>query len=231
MSSRYGARSRYSSSRLLGRAERGERFLRKIAISATLVGGGSWRRTLTLREPFADAGRLRTALGPKLAELPAPVLKLKLEVLELTESTGRAAGARPPRRRRAARPAPRGPPTGQGKRGEGGVCTVVEVAPWSRIPGTAGTARRAGRLNAPRPVLVEAHFDGTPWGSTAGCSAHPRGVARRRSLVDRGAGAAALFRRGAGGRRARGRLLGRRRLVQPARSLMAVPASAAHSSA
>src|SRR6185295_17689251 len=30
--------------RLLGRSERGERFLRKIAISATLVGGGSWRR-------------------------------------------------------------------------------------------------------------------------------------------------------------------------------------------
>ena len=59
---------------LLGRAERGERFLRKVAMSATLVGGGSWRRQLTLREPFAEAGRLRTALGPKLAEIPAPVL-------------------------------------------------------------------------------------------------------------------------------------------------------------
>src|SRR6266540_1784937 len=25
------------------------------------------------------------------------------------------------------------------------------------------TTRRAGRLNAPRPALVEANFDGTPW--------------------------------------------------------------------
>src|SRR6186997_3167686 len=30
--------------------------------------------------------------------------------------------------------------------------------------GTMGSpARSAGRLNAPRPVLVEANFDGTPW--------------------------------------------------------------------
>jgi hypothetical protein len=28
--------------------------------------------------------------------------------------------------------------------------------------GTAGTARRAGRLNAPRPVLVEPDLDGSP---------------------------------------------------------------------
>ena len=35
--------------------------------------------------------------------------------------------------------------------GAGGVSTVVEVAPWSRIPGSARTARSARRLNAPRP--------------------------------------------------------------------------------
>ena len=29
-------------------------------------------------------------------------------------------------------------------------------------PGSARTARAARRLNAPRPVLVEAHADGTP---------------------------------------------------------------------
>ena len=30
--------------------------------------------------------------------------------------------------------------------------------------GTLGSpVRSAGRLNAPRPVLVEEHFDGTPW--------------------------------------------------------------------
>ena len=29
--------------------------------------------------------------------------------------------------------------------------------------GEPRAARAAGRLNAPRPVLVEAHVDGTPW--------------------------------------------------------------------
>ena len=62
--------------RILARPERGGREIRKVALSARLVGGGSWRRTVTLREPSAERGVLRAALGPKLAELPAPVLAL-----------------------------------------------------------------------------------------------------------------------------------------------------------
>ena len=120
--------------RLLGRSERGERFLRKIALSATLVGGGSWRRTLTLREPFAEAGRLRTALGPKLAELPAPVLKLKLEALELTESTGQQLALVRPEGDELHSKLREGLRQVKASTGEGGVCTIVEVAPWSRIP-------------------------------------------------------------------------------------------------
>ncbi len=120
--------------RLLGRSERGERSFRKIAISATLVGGGSWRRTLTLREPFAEAGRLRTALGPKLAELPAPVLKLKLEALELTESTGQQLALVRPEGDELRGRLREGLRQVKASTGEGGVCTVVEVAPWSRIP-------------------------------------------------------------------------------------------------
>ncbi len=120
--------------RLLGRSERGERFLRKIALSATLVGGGSWRRTLTLREPFAEAERLRTALGPKLAELPAPVLKLRLEALELTESTGQQLALVRPEGDELRGQLREGLRQVKASTGEGGVCTVVEVAPWSRIP-------------------------------------------------------------------------------------------------
>ncbi len=120
--------------RLLGRSERGERFLRKIALSATLVGGGSWRRTLTLREPFAEAARLRTALGPKLAELPAPILKLKLEALELTESTGQQLALVRPEGDELHGKLREGLRQVKASTGEGGVCTVVEVAPWSRIP-------------------------------------------------------------------------------------------------
>jgi len=120
--------------RLLGRSERGERFLRKIALSATLVGGGSWRRTLTLREPFAEAARLRTALGPKLAELPAPILKLKLEAVELTESTGQQLALVRPEGDELHGKLREGLRQVKASTGEGGVCTVVEVAPWSRIP-------------------------------------------------------------------------------------------------
>src|SRR5436853_1459483 len=61
---------------LVARPERRDRFVRKVALAARLVGGGSWRRALTLREPSADAGRIRIALAPKLAELPGPVLEL-----------------------------------------------------------------------------------------------------------------------------------------------------------
>ena len=64
--------------------------------------------------------------------------------------------------------------------GSGSVCAVVEVAPWSRmpearalvVPRDASTwarhaslttiSPRAGRLNAPRPALVETAVDGSP---------------------------------------------------------------------
>src|SRR5262245_60039551 len=72
----------------LGRPERRDRFVRKVALAARLVSGGSWRRTLTLREPSTDADRIRVALAPRLAELPAPVLELRLELVELTAAAG-----------------------------------------------------------------------------------------------------------------------------------------------
>jgi protein ImuB len=119
----------------LGRPERRDRFIRKVALAARLVGGGSWRRTLTLREPSADADRIRIALAPRLAELPAPVLELGLELVELTEPAGHqlellAAGAEDRTRLRE------GLRQVRASTGSGSVCTVVEVAPWSRIPET-----------------------------------------------------------------------------------------------
>ena len=119
----------------LARPERRDRFVRKVALSAGLVGGGSWRRTLTLREPSADAGRIRVALAPKLADLPGPVTELRIELVELTEPAGRqlellAAGAEDRRRLSD------GLRQVRASTGSGSVCTVVEVAPWSRIPET-----------------------------------------------------------------------------------------------
>jgi len=119
----------------LARPERRDRFVRKVALGARLVGGGSWRRTLTLREPSTEGDRIRVALAPRLAELPAPVLELSLELVELTEPSGRqlellAAGAEDRSR------LSEGLRQVRASTGSGSVCNVVEVAPWSRIPET-----------------------------------------------------------------------------------------------
>jgi nucleotidyltransferase/DNA polymerase involved in DNA repair len=120
--------------RILARSERGGREIRKVALSARLVGGGSWRRTVTLREPSAERGVLRAALGPKLAELPAPVLALGIELLSLSESTGsQLALMQPEGDERAAR-LREGLRQVRASAGAGAVASVVEVAPWSRIP-------------------------------------------------------------------------------------------------
>ncbi len=136
---------------LLARPERAGRPPRKLALWARLVGGASWRRAVTLREPTADPDRLRLALAPKLAELPAPVLKLRLEAVELADSGGEQL--------ELVRAGDGGFSSGgfssggfssdsevmrgrlkEGLRqvkaavGAGGISMVVEVAPWSRIP-------------------------------------------------------------------------------------------------
>jgi protein ImuB len=66
--------------RLLARPERRGRSLRALGLSARFVEGGTWRTRATLRQASADPGRLRLALAPRLAELPAPAESLGLEV-------------------------------------------------------------------------------------------------------------------------------------------------------
>jgi nucleotidyltransferase/DNA polymerase involved in DNA repair len=121
---------------LMARPERSGRFVRKVALSARLVGGGSWRRSTTLRDPTTELGRIKAALGPKLAELPAPVFELRLELVELTEHDGlqlellpAAGGELDVRLREGLRQV-------RASTGSGSVNQVVEVAPWSRIPET-----------------------------------------------------------------------------------------------
>jgi protein ImuB len=120
--------------RALDRPERAGRFVRKLALSARLVGGGSWRRTLTLREPAAERDRIRIALGPKLAELPAPVVELRLELVELSKDVGRQLELVRPAGAELEGRLKEGLRQVRASTGGGAVCTVVEVAPWSRIP-------------------------------------------------------------------------------------------------
>jgi protein ImuB len=120
--------------RLLARPERSGRIPRRIGVSARLVGGGSWRRALTLREPTAEPERLRTALAPRLVEITGPVLALRLELGELTDSVGTQAEIVRPRGGRLRERLREGLRQARVGVGLDAVCTVVEVAPWSRIP-------------------------------------------------------------------------------------------------
>jgi protein ImuB len=120
--------------RLLARPERGGRALRKLALSARLVGGGSWRRTVTLRDATAEPARLRAALGPKLLDLPAPVFALTLEALILAESVGSQLELVQPEGAELRAHLSEGLRQVRAGTGSGSVCTVVEVAPWSRLP-------------------------------------------------------------------------------------------------
>ena len=122
--------------RLLARPERGGRAPRCIVVSARLVGGGSWRRALTLRDPTADPDRLRTALAPKLADVPAPVAELRVTLGELADSVGKQDELIPPAwsRTRIRDRLREGLRQARAAAGVDAVCNIVEVAPWSRIP-------------------------------------------------------------------------------------------------
>ena len=118
----------------IDRTERADRFVRKVALSARLVGGASWRRTLTFRDPAGDHDRIRIALGPKLQDLPAPVIALRLELVELTEETGRQLELVKPDGVELQARLKDGLRQVKASTGGGAVASVVEVAPWSRIP-------------------------------------------------------------------------------------------------
>jgi nucleotidyltransferase/DNA polymerase involved in DNA repair len=121
---------------VMARPERAGRFVRKLALSARVVGGGSWRRSVTLRDATTELDRLKSALAPKLAELPAPVLELRLELVELTEHDGEQLELVPAEGEALDVRLREGLRQVRASTGSGSVNQVVEVAPWSRIPET-----------------------------------------------------------------------------------------------
>ncbi len=120
--------------RLLARPERAGRPFRKLAVAARHVDGGSWRRAVTLRDATAEPGRLRTALGPKLQELTAPIVELRVEAVELAEHTGQQLALVEHSGEENGKRLEEGLRQVRASTGTGSVCAVVEVAPWSRIP-------------------------------------------------------------------------------------------------
>jgi protein ImuB len=120
--------------RVLARRERRGRALRGLAVSARFVAGGTWRTAITLRQASADPERIRLALGPRLADLPAPAESLALEVEAFgppAQDQGRlldeAAAVRRARLGEAVRQA-------RQAAGAEAALKVLDVDPGSRIP-------------------------------------------------------------------------------------------------
>ena len=120
--------------RLVARRERRGRTFRTVVLSAALVEGGTWRLRMTFREAHADPRRMRLALAPRLAELPAPadVLRLRVEGLGPPAGLQRSliaepAAIRAARLREAVRQA-------RAVAGPDAALKIVPVDPDSRIP-------------------------------------------------------------------------------------------------
>jgi protein ImuB len=120
--------------RVLARRERRGRTVRALAVSARFVAGGTWRRSVTLRQASADSARIRLAIAPRLGELPAPAERVGLEV----EAFGPPAHdqGRLLRDRGAARRSRLGEAIRQTRQAAGSdaALRVLEVDPDSRIP-------------------------------------------------------------------------------------------------
>jgi protein ImuB len=120
--------------RLLARRERRGRTLRAVVVSAVLVEGGTWRVRLTFREALADPRRVRLALVPRLAELPAPAdaLRLRVEAFGPPAADQRSllaapAAVRAARLREAVRQA-------RAAAGPDAALRIISVDPDSRVP-------------------------------------------------------------------------------------------------
>ena len=120
--------------RLLARRERRGRTFRSVVVSAVLVERGTWRERIMFREALADPLRMRLALGPRLAQMPAPAEVLRLAVESFGAPTSDQLGliddpaaARTARLREAIRQA-------RTAAGPEAALRVLEVDPDSRVP-------------------------------------------------------------------------------------------------
>jgi protein ImuB len=120
--------------RMLARRERRGRTLRAAALAARLVEGGTWRERIVFRESTADPRRLRLALAPHLAELPAPACTLELVVERFGPPVSdqrplldEAAAARDARLREAVAQA-------RAAAGPDAALRVIDIDPDSRVP-------------------------------------------------------------------------------------------------
>src|SRR5262249_14699742 len=119
----------------------------------------------------AELGRLRVALGPKLQEIPAPIVELRLEAVELAEHTGQQLALVEPAGEEAGGRLREGLRQGRARTGAG--------AGWGGVEG--GPGWRGGRSGGVGAVA------GGPGGGRSGGPGGRR-TARSRALVEPGRG-------------------------------------------
>jgi protein ImuB len=119
----------------LASAARGRgRALRSLTLRAWLEGGGSWTRTMTLRDATTRTDRLAAAALPSLAEVGGPVDTLVIRADASGSLAGHqlavalpGAGERSRRARDAIRQV-------RAAHGDEAVLRLVELEPWTRLP-------------------------------------------------------------------------------------------------
>jgi DNA polymerase-4/protein ImuB len=129
--------ARQLTGRLLHRPAMRYRQVRQLRLRLALLGGGSWERALTFREPLGDEESIVFVLKKVIEplQLSGPVESMSLEFLGLTGETGKQRSllfAEQARRRAQLLAALR--QLKQQFGGESLVTRMVEVEPWSRIP-------------------------------------------------------------------------------------------------
>ena len=120
--------------RILARPERRGRGFRALWLGARFVEQGTWRREVSLRQSTASRERLRLALAPRLAELPAPIDRLVLEVAAFgPPAQDQLSFRRPGERERRERLKEALRQTRAAAGGEA-VLKVLDIDPASRVP-------------------------------------------------------------------------------------------------
>lgn len=120
--------------RLLAHPGRAGRAIRALRLEARLATGGGWHSTVALRSAGDGAERLRLAIAPRLAELPAPARALGLRALELGPAAGEQQALTPsPSERRRGRLSEAVRQV-RAAAGRDSLLRVVEIEARSRVP-------------------------------------------------------------------------------------------------
>ncbi len=120
--------------RLLANPARRGRSIRRLRLAARLVSGGGWRVDVIPRVASADRGRLRLALVPRLAELPAPASHLTLRALAMGEAEGDQGSLSDDGRERRRERLGEAVRQARAAGGREAVLRVLELDPESRVP-------------------------------------------------------------------------------------------------